>query len=536
MNKKFLLASIVLASLNAHAADELVIGEGRSPIGAGNAAAIRGAAKQEAVRDAVLKAIKDATALDASDDKFAGIVNEVAKQTKSVKVLEETAIGPEFVTKVEVLVDRKQIKNAIRGTDLDKLNDRSFSILLIVDEFLTNTKDLNAPLEELVEYKYDTGSSYKDKSLKAKSSSSANSGAVSGSSSLNASATNKSNLSAAESSKANINIGGDSAIGSGNAAVHASASSSEKLNATSQYSAGKAQKEQASYIDKKSIDSQSHETESYKRLVKYQDNSKPVGNSQFLNDFSGRLRDYDLRLLDASVTKSQFWGDKSITLSTLQNSSEIAKFSSFARTKANADFLMIGSASVIAGEKNSATGEITCVANVELKAFSTTSNELIAGVAETTQASSANIEGCAAIATQKVSKIMAPAFTSNVLGYWADRAARGRQYLIELKGTNMSLPMRLSFMRALKEIDGVGDIEKREDTAESVKATITIKGKMDAMEQVYGAVSAQPAFTSKTLDGKSEGELITLCIDTCQSAQQQKSTEPVTKPASKKKK
>lgn len=536
MNKKFVVAAILLASLNSYAADELVIGEGRSPIGAGNAASIRGAAKQEAIRDAVLKAIKDATALDASDEKFAAIVNEVAKQSKSVKVLEETAVGPEFVTKVEVLVDRKQIKNAVRGTDLDKLNDRSFSILLMADEFLTNTRDLNTPLEELVEYKYDAGNSYKDKSVKAKSSASASSVAVASSSSFNASANNKSNLSAAESSKTNINAGSDSASGSGNAAINASASSSEKVNAKSQYGAGKAQKEQASSIDKKNIDSQTHETESYKKLVKYQDNSKPVGNSQFLNDFSGRLRDYDLRLLDASVTRSQFLGDKSISLSMLQNSSEMAKLSSFARTKANADFLMMGSASVIAGEKNSATGEITCVANVELKAFSTSSNELIAGVAETTQASSANIEGCAAVATQKVSKMLAPTFASNILGYWADRAARGRQYIVELKGYNMPLPIRLSFMKALKEIEGVGDVEKKEDSAESVKASITIKGKVDPMEQVYGSVSAQPAFASKTLDGKSEGELITICIDTCQTDQPKKQTEQVAKPTSKKKK
>ncbi len=536
MNKKLLLASILFGSLNAYAADESVIGEGRSPIGAGNAASIRGVAKQEAVRDAVLKAIKDATALDASDDKFAGIVNEVAKQTKSIKVIEEEAVGPEFVTKVEVMIDRKQIKNAIRGTDLDKLSDRSFSILLLVDEFLTNTRDLNMPLEELVEYKYDAGSSYKDKSVEAKSSSAASSGAVASSSGINASANSKSNLSAAESSKANISLGGDSANGSGSAAINASQSSSEKINAKSKYAAGNAKKEQSSYIDKKSIDSQSHETESYKKLVKFQDNSKPLGNSQFLNDFSGRLRDYDLRLLDASVIKSQFMGDKPITLSTLQNSSEMTKFSSFARTKANADFLMIGTASVISGEKNSATGEITCVANVELKAFSTSSNELIAGVAETTQASAANIEGCAAVATQKISKLIAPAFTSNVLGYWADRAARGRQYIVELKGAGIPLPMRLSFMKALKDIEGVGDVEKKEDGPDGVKATVTLKGKVDAMEQIYGAVSVQPAFASKTLDGKSEGELITLCIDSCQTPLKQKSSDQAAKSVSKKKK
>lgn len=51
-------------------AQNSVVGEGRAPVGAGDAGFIRNAAKQEALRDAVIKAIKDATALDASDGRF----------------------------------------------------------------------------------------------------------------------------------------------------------------------------------------------------------------------------------------------------------------------------------------------------------------------------------------------------------------------------------------------------------------------------------------------------------------------------------
>ena len=48
-------------------AQNTVFGEGRTPIGAGEASAVRNAAKQEAMRDAVVKAIKDATAINADD-------------------------------------------------------------------------------------------------------------------------------------------------------------------------------------------------------------------------------------------------------------------------------------------------------------------------------------------------------------------------------------------------------------------------------------------------------------------------------------
>ena len=72
-------------------ANNTVFGEGRVTIGAGEAAAVRSAARQEALRDAVLKGIKDATALDASAAAFAPIVNEVAKQLRDVQVREQHA-------------------------------------------------------------------------------------------------------------------------------------------------------------------------------------------------------------------------------------------------------------------------------------------------------------------------------------------------------------------------------------------------------------------------------------------------------------
>lgn len=74
--KKISLNAIGLALAATFAAtpamsQNMVIGEGRTAIGAGDAASIRNAAKQEALRDAVVKAIKDATALDASDSQYA---------------------------------------------------------------------------------------------------------------------------------------------------------------------------------------------------------------------------------------------------------------------------------------------------------------------------------------------------------------------------------------------------------------------------------------------------------------------------------
>ena len=499
-------------------AQSTVFGEGRTPMGAGDASSIRNAAKQEALRDAVVKAIKDATALDASDPRFASIVNEVAKQLRDVQVREERREGADFVTRIEALVDRRQIKNAIRGTDLDKLSDRSFSMLMLVDEFVTSTRDLKIPLRELVEFNSDSGSSFRDKSLKASGSTASSNSAVAASSNVNAATASSTKVNG--SSSASMAAQGRDANGSGAVAASQNKNFSGQANSAAAYSAkenfaatASSQSSKAA-IDKKDVESKSHDTVSYRKLVEYQDTSKPSSNTVFLSAFSGNLRDYDLKLMDAAITRSKFFGDRKITLAALTNGAEMAKFSEFAR-KANADFLMIGSSTVIEGEKNPATGQMSCVVNADIKAFATAGSEVIATATESMEASGANIEACAAIASKKIADLTAPVFAGRTLGYWADRAARGRQFTVELKGAGLPLPIRLAFAKALRDIPGAGDVEKKDDGDSGVKVTLTLKGKGDAMELIYGAVSAQPAFSSKTLDGKVEGEQITLCIDKC---------------------
>lgn len=495
-------------------AQNTVFGEGRTPIGAGEASAVRNAAKQEAMRDAVVKAIKDATAINADDPKFAAIVNEVAKQLRDVKIKEEIREGNDFVTRVEVSVDRRQIKNAIRGTDLDKLNDRSFSMLLLVDEFLTSTRDLKIPLREIVEYSYDAGSSFRDKSIKANSASASSKSSVAASSNTNASS--------ASSYKAVGSYSGDVAASDRNGSVNVSeranysgqsASAAVYKNNDSLAATASSQSAKAS-VDKRDVDQKSYEKESYKKLIEYQDASKPTSTSVFLSAFSGNLRDYDLRLLDSSITRSKFFGDVKISLSALQSSSQLAKFSEFAR-KSNSDFLLIGNSTVVAGDINVSTGLMTCVVTADVKAFATASSEVIAATTESTEAAGANIEACAGIASKKIADMISPEFASRALGYWADRSARGRQFTVELKGIGLPFPMRLAFAKAMRDIPGVTDVEKKEDGDAGVKVTLTMKGKGDAMEEIYGVVSNQAAFSGKNLDGKAEGELITICLNKC---------------------
>jgi hypothetical protein len=326
---------------------------------------------------------------------------------------------------------------------------------------------------------------------------------------------------AGQSSAAMAVQGRDGYGGSGSAAAAQQNSFAGQRNTASaqstkdNFAAASSRQSSSASVDRKDVDARSHESATYRKLVEYQDTSKPTGKSAFLSAFGGNLRDYDMRLQDSANVRSKFFGDRTISLATLENGAEMAKFSEYARTKANADFLMVGNATVIGGDRNAATGQIACSVSAQVRAFATAGNEMIASEMMGTQASGMNIEECATLASRKIADLMAPAFANRALGYWADRAARGRQFTVELRGSALPLPMRLSFAKALRDIQGATDVEKKEDGDTGVKVTLTLKGKVDAMEQVYGAVTGQPAFASRTLDGKVEGELIVLCLDKC---------------------
>lgn len=515
-------------------AQSTVFGEGRAPIGAGDAAAIRNASKQDAIRDAVIKGIKDATALDASDPiKFGAIVNEVAKQLRNVKVVEERREGSEFVTKIEVVVDRKEVKNAIRGTDLDKANDRSFSLLMMVDEFVTNTRDLKMPLKELVEFNSDKSSSFSDKSLNASASSSQNSAAVAGSSSINAASASSTKV--AGSSNSSLAAGQSNAYGSAglaaqqNSSYGGQASSASALSAKKEFAAASSSKSANSAIDQKNIQESSRDTQSYRKLVEYQDTSKPGANAYFLPAFTENVKYYDLKVLDSAIIRSKFFGDAKITLNALTNGAQMAKFSEFAR-KANADFLMLGSSTVIEGDKNSIG--ISCVVNAEVKAFATAGSEVIAAKGESMQASGTNIEQCASIASGKIADKIAPVFASAVLNYWADRAARGFEYTVLFKSASkLTTDMKDEFAEAMGEVKGASAAVMKDETANSVKYTVTIKGKPNVGLEISRVLKSKSNFTGKPLDRIVEGQDITLCLDSCAAADAPPPPPPKAAPA-----
>ncbi len=233
--------------------------------------------------------------------------------------------------------------------------------------------------------------------------------------------------------------------------------------------AAQSSKSQSASLDQKNVDAASHQTASYKHLVEYQDNSKPSNQAIFQGEFTGDLRDYDLRILDSANVRSEFFGGKPLTLSALENGSQMKQFSEFARKK-NAAFLMVGTSTVVKGDVQPATGKLQCVVKVSLRVFSTTDNEIVAAGADDVLAEGINIEDCAGAASKKVGARISPVIASRVLSYWANRSARGRQYVVELRGKSFDLATKMAFKKAVHSIsDDVNESDARPTPASSTR-------------------------------------------------------------------
>jgi hypothetical protein len=252
--------------------------------------------------------------------------------------------------------------------------------------------------------------------------------------------------------------------------------------------------------------------------VKYQDASKPIQSGDFFPGLAGTLGGggYDLKVLNSADAKSQFFGDRKITAAILKDSAEMHKFIEFAHTQVRADFLMMGTSMVtMEPERSAATGSFGCMVTVSIDGYATAGAEQIIGVSQSASSNGTTVEECRANVSAKAARLVAPVVASQALTYWTNRAARGRQYTARLKGTSISYGMQAAFVKGLGQIAGATDVETRSRGADGVEATLTLKGKAEAMDAVYDAVSSQAAFASAKLDATATGDVLTVCIASC---------------------
>ena len=501
------------------------------------------AIRAQAFRAARLKAVK--TAIDkvlgpdaTRDPRVAAKVDAIAQQIPDDRVVDQkgSRIGNEYEMSVTLVLDDKAFRTMLSdaGIAVNTATARAYSLLAVMDEFLTSPRDVKAPVEELLEWSHDKGSKSHDKStasassIATKADASASQASLKGSASSNTAASGAHDTSVQGSASDSARLSGST----DGASLAASRSTSASMKGTDKGSFS-ASKQESAAVDasassasassslaakasssKKDVGSQSHDVEVYRKLVKYQPQGvAPEKTSQTFNAFMGQLQDYDLRVIDNDVFKSKYFAGRPITIEQLQDGVELAKYVTFARTDANADFFMVGTAVVFDGGVNPNTGFNECTGFVTLKTYSTVDGESIASETISEESAGRNINDCAAVLAKKMAGIGGPIIGARIQEYWKRRSTYGREYVLNLTGKSLPLMVRAAFTRAVKGIPGVENDVQRAATDKQLQMVVTYKGTEPIDQAVAMALASNPAFAD--LDSRTQGNQVQLCMGPC---------------------
>ncbi len=239
----------------------------------------------------------------------------------------------------------------------------------------------------------------------------------------------------------------------------------------------------------------------------------PAKTSQAYNAFAGQLQRYDLRIIDNSVFRSKYFKSTPLTVEQMQDSEWLSKYVAYAKAEAKADFLMVGTSTILDEGTNHHTGDEQCAGTVTLKTFSTVDGESIASETFSESAAGSSSSDCAAMAAKKLAAVGGPVIGARIHDYWKRRCAYGREYVVTLRGDILRQSARIAFSHALKATPGVEHHTQRASGPTQLQYVVTYKG-TDPLDQVLAmALSNTPAFSK--LDSWADGNQIQFCIGPC---------------------
>jgi len=536
--KLALLVAAMFSSVAASAADFKVIGEDSVPVAGNPAATVRVLAINAAKKKAMIEALKKIIGIDAPNrpDVIAQMESLLSQAPEGVVASSQT-VGDRYVVRLELTLDDKAFKQQLMDLKLyDPSATRNFSVLAVFDEYLTTPLDLSMPLKQVVEFSSKVGASYKGRAAAASSSSSdsayAHDARLDARQASSVDARSDQKMDASRSDK--LSASGSTSLQAGDASYghnanldassKAKVSSSDKqsvdarqassLQASDQEAAHSSSKAAAASYNK--VDAEQHNDQSFKSVVEYQPhNAAPEQVQKAYPKFAGQLGDYDVKVLDNDLFRSKYFKAKPLTLEQIVNSPDLAKYVEAARKDDKADFFMVGAAVVVKGLVNTNTGRQECSGFMSVKAYSTSTSEVIAADTFAENGAGSNIDECRSDVSEKMASIGGPIIAGKIQTYWKRRSDFGQQYVIKLTGGQLSTMLKANFTKAVRGADGVKSMQQRDssDTAVEVTATYTGAGVDTLLESLMDKLGGFPAFAN--VQDSIEGTNITLCMSNC---------------------
>ncbi len=515
VRSSLLAVSLAVISLSSAEAKEIeVIGRTsiHLPQSGGDFRAIRAKAQRDAKRQAVMMAIEKITGVSPSQDsRIAPQIDAVVSQIPDERLVDShgTRVDDSYEFTVKLIVDDQEFRTLLAdlGIAVNTTKVRAYSILVLMDEFLTTERDVQAPLEELEEFSSEKGGHFRNTS---RSSSFKTASSV---------ASSASSVDARLSEQAHPS-GNSGQASTASTTQHAKdGTSSSGISANKSLRSAQAASVAAASVSSSArvvgVEAEVHDNVNYKKLIRYQPHGgQPEKNSQAYNALVGQLEAYDLRVLDNDVFRSKYFKDTPLTLEKMQNGEALSKYVAYANSEAKADFFMVGNSIIIDSGKNPNTGDSQCTGVVTVKTYSTVDGESIASETFAEEGAGTNVNDCAARAVKKLASVGGPVIGARIQDYWKRRIQYGREYVVTLSGINLPLTVKTTFTKALKEISGIENETQRSSGPRQLQLVVTYKG-TEPLDQAL-AVSLSNSKVFSNLDSRSDGNQITLCMGPCE--------------------
>lgn len=480
----------------------------------GDVRAIRTRAQRDAKRQAVMDAIEKVLGPGSSQDpRVASKIDAVVSQISDERVVDGhgTRVGDTYEFTVKLILDDQEFRTLLTdlGIALNTSTVRAYSILVVMDEFLTTERDLHAPLEELEEFSSEKGARLRN-TTKSSSSKTASSVANSGSS-----------VDARLSEQAHP---------SGNSGQPSTANTAQQAKDTNKSLKSTQATSLAAATDSRSarvvsVEAEAHDNVKYKKLIRYQPHGgQPEKTSQAYNALVGQLQAYDLRVLDNDVFRSKYFKDTPLTIEKMQNGEALSKYVSYANSDAKADFFMVGNSIIIDSGKNPNTGDSQCTGVITVKTYSTVDGEAIASETFAEGGAGTNVNDCAARAAKKLARVGGPVIGARIQDYWKRRITYGREYVVTLSGINLPLAVKTTFTKALRGISGIENETQRSSGPRQVQFLVTYKGTELLDQALASSLSSSTVFSN--LDSRTVGNQITLCMGPCEEVERALRKQP----------